>query len=175
MVMTINLPDLPQAVRLYLDTKVSVSVGTIFPAGGTNVTPGETFFFRVTVTNATAVNGGIALSNVRYQIRVLNPSVATLQVPPSSVGSAIGGGGSALNPGDFVGFFELNPSSTDLSYLEIGESPPDGITFHGKAGSGSAGGTTTITARILANPDINALFPQNENSGTATRDLPVVG
>jgi hypothetical protein len=170
--MAINLPDLPQAVRAYLDGKVTVTVSAPTPSGGTHIGPGETFTFRVNVVNASAANGGILLTNVRYSIRVEHPNVLKIKVP--TTGSSLDGSGAPIDSGDDpVGFLEFNPFSSDLSTLQIGET--DGFTFTGIAGKNLAGGTTAITAKILADPDINALFPRNEDSTSGTRNVEVVG
>lgn len=168
--MAVNLPDLPQAVRAYLDTKVTVTVSALTPVGQV-INPGETFTFSVTATNASAPNGGIALTNVRYQVSVGNANVARIRVP--STGTAIDAQGQPIAPNSEVGFFTFNPSGPDPSYLQIGEA--DALTLTGRAGTNQAGGTTTITARIQGDPDINALFPRNENSAAGTRGVSVAG
>jgi len=151
----INLPDLPQAVVAYITSRVTVTVGAVVPTTGQVLNPGETFTFRVTAHNAPAPNG-IALTNVRYRVSVNPASGATIRVP--SAGTAIDGHGQPIAPNSNVVFFNFNPSGEDPSYLQIGEAdslPP--IT--GTAGPNP--GLITITARIEADPDINALFPRN--------------
>jgi hypothetical protein len=169
--MAVNLPDLPQAVRAYLDTKVTVTVSALTPSVGQFVNPGETFTFNVTATNASAPNGGIALTNVRYQISVGNANIVRIRVP--NTGTAIDAQGQPIDPNSEVGFFTFNPSGDDPSYLQIGET--DSLSLTGRAGPNSAGGTTTIVARIQGDPDINALFPRNENSTSGTRSVSVAG
>jgi len=169
--MAINLPDLPQAVRTYLNSKVTVTVSPPTPSSGTSIGPEETFTFRVNVVNAPAANGGILLINVRYSIHVENPNVLKIRVPTS--GSSLDGSGAPIAPGTEVGFLEFDPFSPLLSTLQIGET--DGFTFTGIAGKGQAGGSTAITAKVLADPDINALFPRNEDSTSGTRSVAVVG
>jgi hypothetical protein len=169
--MSINLPDLPQAVRAYLNGKVTVTVSSLTPASGSSINPGETFSFSVNVSNASGANGGIALTNVRYQIRVANPNVIRIRVP--SAGTSLDSSGQPIAANSEVGFLEFNPSSPDTSYLQIGET--DSLSFTGRAGSNQQGGSTTISAKILANPDINALFPRNEDSTAVTRSVTVVG
>jgi hypothetical protein len=169
-IVPINLPDLPQAVRAYLDTRVTVTVSALTPTGQV-INPGETFTFSVTATNASAPNGGIALTNVRYQVSVVNASVARIRVP--STGTAIDAQGQPIAPNSEVGFFTFNPSGEDPSYLQIGET--DSLSLTGRAGPSPAGGSTSIRARIQADPDINALFPRNENSTQGSRNVSVVG
>jgi hypothetical protein len=169
--LAINLSDLRQAVIDYLNNKVTVVVSQLTPASGNVIGPGEKFTFSVTVTNASAANGGIALNNVRYVVSVGNANVATIRVP--SDGTALDGAGHPINANADVGFFNYDPSGDDLSYLQIGES--DSIRLSGTAGTNSAGGNTTITARILADPDIYELFPRNERSTAGIRTVSVVG
>jgi hypothetical protein len=169
--MAINLQDLPKAVRAYLDEKVTVTISDPTPSGGTFIEPDETFTFRVDVFNASAANGGIPLINVRYSIRVEHPDVLKIHVP--TTGSSLDGSGHTIAPGTEVGFFEFNPDSPASSTLQVGEA--DGLNFRGKAGPNRAGGSTRIQAKILADPDINALFPRNEDSSPGIRSVTVVG
>jgi hypothetical protein len=170
-IMTINLPDLPQAVRAYLDTKVAIQVSEFTPAAGDSINPGETFTFSVRVTNASAANGGVALTNVRYHVLVSNANV-TVRVPTG--GSSLDGSGQPIEANDDVRFFNFNPAGNlGLSYLQLGETQSLMVT--GTAGTNPAGGTSAITARIEADPDINALFPRNETTPTAFRNISVVG
>jgi hypothetical protein len=169
----INLPDLPQAVRAYLDTKVNVTV-ELRPDNGPIVNQGEGCHILVNVRNASAGDGGIALTNVRYQVSVKDPTLAKFFVPGQSAGTAIDEHGQPLAAGALVGFFNWNPSDPDQSYLRIGEDTSPGIRFNGKVGAGAAGFTVLISARILADPDLNALFPRNENSTWGTTAVDVV-
>ncbi|WP_448640764.1 hypothetical protein [Geodermatophilus sp. URMC 63] len=169
--MALNLSDLPQAVKAYLNDKVTVTVSPPKPDNGESINPGETFKFTVTVTNAPADNGGIALSNVRFSIRVANPDVIKIRVPTN--GSATDISGDPIAAGSEVGFLLFDPTSSDVSTLRVGET--DTFTFTGRAGSGTESGSTTITARILADPNIDALFPRNGSSSTSTQSIAVVG
>jgi hypothetical protein len=153
--MAINLLDLRTAVINYLATKVAIDVSPVQPASGTTLCPGETFTFSVTATNASRANGGIGLTAVSYQVEVfLGTSNASIRVPTG--GSAIDKGGNPLPAGAEVDFFEFDPSSNDTSYLSPGES--DLLLFAGRA---TASGAAAIRARILADPDINDIFPRS--------------
>lgn len=153
--MAIILAELREAVITYLATKVNIDVSPIRPASGTGLSPGESFTFSVTATNASRGNDGVGLSAVRYQVEVtVGAGVANVIVPTG--GSAIGAGGNALQAGAAVDFFEFDPSGNDQSYLAPGES--DVLVFSGRAtGTGGA----AIRAKILANPDLDDIFPRN--------------
>jgi len=57
-----------------------------------------------------------------------------------------------------VEFFNFNPSDFNLSYLQIDES--QSLTFNGNAIHNFASGFRLI-AKILADPDLNSVFPRN--------------
>jgi len=174
--MAINLPDLPHAVNAYLDTKVKVTVRDIHPSSGsgTVINPNDTFTFNVHVANASAANGGVALTNLRYQVSI-HPATgshedASIQVPSGR--TAIDGSGHPIGVGTFVKFFTFNPSGDVPSYLDVGG--VHAIQITGKASPGAAGGNAIITANIQADPDINALFPRNGNSTGGTETVTAV-
>ncbi len=171
--MAINLRDLPQAVRDYLDNKVTVTVSALQPANGLAINPNETFTFVVSVTNATAAAGGIALANVRYELLISPPNVAKLLVPTGGSATASGSGDEPLPPNAEVTTFIFSPSGADPSSLQVGET--DSLTFAGKAGSSQAGGGASISARIRADVDLNELFPRNESSAAGSKGFTVVG
>jgi hypothetical protein len=155
MAMAVILSELRTAVIDYLATKVNIEVPAIQPASGTGLSPGETFTFSVTATNASRANGGIGLTAVRYQVEVfLGAGNANIRVPTG--GSAIDGSGNPLPVGAEVDFFEFDPSGNDTSNLSPGES--DVLVFSGRA---TGGGAAAIRARILADPDINDILPRN--------------
>jgi hypothetical protein len=167
----INLPDLPQAVRAYLDTKVAVTVEVNQDVGEV-INPLEACYIRVNVSNASVGNGGIALTNVRYQVLVNDPSVVQFYVPQQLAGRSIDEHGQYLVPGRLVGFFNFDPSDPDVSYLRIGENTS--YRFNGRIVTGAGGFTAAVSVRILADPDLNALFPRNENSTWGTTGVEVV-
>jgi len=185
--MAITLRDIRTAVQNYLDTHVGVSISGLTPAGGVSIQPNEVFTFSVTANNSSAADA-IRLVNVRYHIRVLNPAVAKLVVPSSNpdangVTYKSGPGGFFsfnLAPNAEVGEMFLFPPASGIfapdkaGDLDIGDI--DTIAgLKGKAGSAPAGGSTSITCAVLAEADLDFLFPKNEDSASATRALTVVG
>jgi len=125
----------------------------------------------LSVKNASATQGGIALTNVRYQIKIANPNVLKVFVLPHTAGNTIDGNGHPLTPDNLVGFMEYDPNNEDQSYLHIGDA--FSIRFNGR--SGMHGGSTTRTAKIVADPDINELFPRNEDSAAGKTDVTISG
>lgn len=167
--MAINLRDIPDAVRTYLNTKVAVTIGPIAEAGQ-QLNPNEPFSFSVTVANANAANGGVALKNVKYRVAIIHATVAKLKAPSASTDLA----GNPLVAGTEVNGFIFSPAATNaFSVLEVGDT--DVFTVQGKAGSAPAGGSTQIQVRIIADVDVDSLFPKGEDTPTATRALQVVG
>ena len=166
--MAINLADVPGAVKTYLDTKVSVGISLFTPTTGVTIGPNETFTFNVEVKNALV--GGVALSNVKYRIAVANPAVAKIQVP--AAGTSTSPAGAPLLIGTFVDGFIYSPTGANSS---LGVGDIDNLPLTGKAGPGGTGGTTKINARILADVDLNQLFPKGQDSALANEPLTVVG
>jgi len=174
--MAINLNEIPAAVRAYLDTKITVSVSPLTSAAGPTINPSENFSFSVTVTNANAALGGIALKNVRYILTVDNSAVGKLKVP--AIGSSTDLTGAVLAAGAEVAAFIYSPPTFVFigdSAATLGVGDADTQSFSGKAGAAVAGGTTTIRARILADVDLDQLFPKGEDTSVALRTLSVVG
>jgi hypothetical protein len=166
--MSIELTDLRTAVQVYLNTKVKVSVSELVAAVPNTINPGEGFTFSVTARNAAIADGGIALSNVRYHLRVADSTIGKLIVPPTTIGTAKSLGGNDLTPGAQVTemfFFPLDERN------RLGQGEAD--TISGLRGKAGVLGTTNIRLEILADPDINFLFPRNGNSVTASRELKV--
>jgi hypothetical protein len=155
-VVNVTLGDLRHAVISYLTSKVSVSISSPVPTG-----QGLEFNFTVTVANTSEANGGVGLTNVRYQVEVetVASGIARILVPDG--GSSIGPHGEPLNARSWVEFFNFDPSDTDLSYLQMGES--HSLTFTGYVGQASETGFNLI-ANIQADPDINSVFPRNFTS-----------
>ena len=156
------------------------------------INPNEQFTFSVTATNSSAADA-IRLVNVRYQVSVANPAVGKLVVPatnPDANGiryrgpvGIFAGPLVDLAPNAEVGTMFLFPPASSTGGpifieragdLDVGDS--DTISgLKGKAGPGAGGGNSQITCRILAEPDLDFLFPKFEDSPTATRVLNVVG
>lgn len=161
--MDVTLGELRQAVINYLDNNVTISISEPVRTDGTE------FKFTVTVTNASAAEGGVGLTNVRYLIQVRGPGSplnAGIQVP--SGGSSTGPHGESLDRNSWVEFFNFDPSDADLSYLQIGES--QSISFTGSASFGNP--NFALIARIQADPDLNSVFPRNYISAEGTVDSP---
>jgi hypothetical protein len=163
----INLSELPAAMIQYLLTKVDIDITLAnVSGGGPPVNPGDTFEIRMNVDNASSTDDGIALTDVRYELRMSTPGIAQIRVP--GAGTAIDGGGNPIPANTWVEFLTFNPSAPDPSYLSVGES--DSLQFAGRA---IAAGSTQVRARIQADPDINALFPRNHLTATHSVGLHV--
>ncbi len=167
--MAINLRDIPDAVQAYLNTKVNVTFSP-FIIPGTSLNPNEGFTFSVSASNADAANGGVALKNVKYRISVDDPAVAKVLVPAG--GSATDLAGNPLVAGTKVGAFIFAPTGASSS-LGVGDT--DSIALQGAAGSGSAGGTTSLQARIIADVDVDKLFPKGEDTPAKSKAITVEG
>ncbi len=194
--MAINLSDIRSSVQKYFDTKLQAEIGVTNPpltvvghppnlAQFTQLTPNQQFTYKITAKNA--ADGGVRLVNVRYRLQVDNPSVLKLIVPEAAKATATGRPlghlgheqtGPPLNPGQQVDFMVLTrapgrlPSPSSTTILEVGGSGAlDDL--HGVAGT--AGGTTTnIKFDILADPDLDFIFPKGENGRVgASFDLKV--
>ena len=170
--MAINLRDIPEAVQNYMNTKVTVAVSSFTPAVGATINPNELFTFNVTTTNANAAGGGITLKNVKYRIQSANANVAKIKVPAGGTSTDLLG--NALAVGTEVAAFIYNPTAaTANDTLGVGDS--DILSLTGKAGASPAGGSTNIQARILADVDLDSLFPKDEDTSVVTRNISVVG
>jgi hypothetical protein len=189
--MSIVLRDLRAAVQNYLDTHVTVTVSPLTPAVGVTIQPNEPFTFDVTGTNLSGPDA-IKLVNVRYHIWVENPAIAKLVVPthnPNFNGITYKGWTSTPDVGLFLVNLPANaevaemylfpPASGPFPQDKAGDLNPgdsDSILgLKGKAGPAAGGGSTQITCRIQADPDLDFLFPKNEDSPTVTQTLTVVG
>jgi len=168
--MSINLKDIPDAVKFYLDNKVNVVVNPPVPAGGTKISPNEAFTFSVKATNATKAAGGVDLKNVLYRVRVGDPAIATFTVPSAASGTARDDSGNTLAPNTPVSFMVFTPTG-DLNKLLAGES--DTLNLHARAGLGGNGGTTQLGARIVADIDLDSLFLTREDPPGNKIDLTV--
>jgi hypothetical protein len=162
----INLKDIPDAVKDYLNTQVTVTITPFVPSAGTSVNPAETFTFDVKATN----NGGIALKNVKYKVLAVNPHIAKVRVPAGGTATDLAGTSLAANAE--VGAFIFDPSG---SAFDLPAGDTDTVRVTGKAVSGASGGTTGIRASVLADIDLDQLFPKGEDTGTSQRTLTVVG
>ncbi|MDX6693547.1 MAG: hypothetical protein QOF02_1150 [Blastocatellia bacterium] len=174
--MAINLKDVPDAVKAYVNTRVAVTVSAFTPSAGNSIQPNEKFTFTVTAANATPANGGINLKNIRYRIESASPAVAKFPVEGQPGGTATPLDGTTL-PLDITapaGAILITPAAnSDNSKLEPGET--DSIVVRGIAGSAPAGGDSSIRVRVLADVDLDQLFPRNEDTPVTSRTLHVEG
>jgi hypothetical protein len=194
--MTINLRDLRTAVRDYLDSKVTVTISAPTSTSGSNVIPSHAVFtFSITAQNAASPDG-IRLVNVRYHLRTLNPAAAKLVVPATNPDvNGIRYKGLLHQP--VLAFFDLIPNTEhDETFLfppasPVGTTLPidragdldvgDSDTISGIKGKTGVGGgvegavSGTITCRVIAEPDLDFLFPKNEDTATASKTFLVFG
>lgn len=166
--MAINLKDIPDAVKAYLTTKVTVTVENLTPVG-TVINVGETFTFRVKVQNASEANGGVAFNEISYVIEAAPGTIAHVQVPSGGIATSASSGGTTLTSGQFVPLFFFSPTvGTDLRSLTPGET--DTLTITGKA---LAKGPATISARIRGNVDEKALLGKGETTKSGVLNINV--
>ncbi len=158
-----SLRDIPDAVKAYLNTQVTVTITQVKPAGGTTITPNEEFDVHIKATNATT-STGVRLKNVRYRVSFDNPTVADFNIPQDD--------GTLTNIAGGEKLFTPEPEQ-DESTLGVGES--DTIILRAKAGSAAGGGTTTVRARVLADIDLDSLFPKGEDTPVASKTVNVIG
>lgn len=166
--MAINLRELRQACEDYVNNKVTVTVTQPTPSSGTQINANEQFGFRVTAVNANSANGGVQLTNVRYRIEVnptvpTNPNSATVKVP--RLGRTTDLAGNPLGGGAFVTAMIHQPLLDAAAVLAVGES--DTLGFDGKTGTEN-GGLFTIRARVIADVDEEFLFPDDQDSTSAS-------
>lgn len=164
-----ELRDIPAKITEYLNTKVKVTISPITPATGNSLGPGEKFTFKVTVANANAVNLGVALRNVKYQVEVDNDA-AMLVVPLS--GGATDLAGIPVPGGAVVRAFIFYPGGDNF---ELGVGETDSLAVTGIAASAPDGGVGALRARIRADVDLTQLFPRGEDTPPVTRLLEVTG
>ena len=159
--MVVNLQEIRTAVLTYVDTKVTCSVSAIIPDVPIALSPSEGFTFNVTVSNAAVAAGGIRLTNVRYVISASSSNVKLI-VPPVTVGNArvIGLLPLALNPGTETSGYILTPPAGDLKILDPGETD----TITGLKGIAKSLGAFSVCFHILADIDLDFLFPQDAPS-----------
>jgi len=178
--MTVVLRDIRTAVQNYLDTHVAVSISPITPKTGTVVNKSELFTFTVSVTNSSAADA-IRLVKVRYHLHVQTPAVAKLVVPatnPDAQGITyknLPGGDFASNlaPNAEVADMYLFPSPSNFlgegsGDLDVGDKDTIEVT-----GRGLVVGGTDIKFRVLAEADLDFLFPHFEDSATVVQKVDV--
>jgi hypothetical protein len=147
---------------------ISVKIHSLFDlTGSREIRPTEKFSFSVTVTNSSEADA-VRLENVRYHLKVEDPSVAKLLVPaenPNEDGTGYQGVDPAsgdlvaLEPGAEVDEMILLPAATLRGHipvvfemagdLDIGDS--DMLKVRGKA---LAVGSTQLTCQVSGTPDV---------------------
>jgi hypothetical protein len=175
--MAIAFTDLRAAVQTYLNTQVTCTIPSLVPDVPSALSPGEGFTYSIQARNAPAPSG-IALTNVRYHVRVVNPAIGRLIVPsPLIAGPARAGAGPnapVLPAGTPVAAMFLFPSflgtGTDLRRLDVGDSD----TISGLKGKALARGTLEVRVNIIADPDDAFLFPRNVDSTEGRRTIQVI-
>jgi hypothetical protein len=169
--MPINLKDIPDAVRAYMNSKVPVLITQLKATAGTAISPSELFEIHIQVTNSDPA-ANVGLKNVKYRVSIDNPAVAKLIVPPTAVGKTTDLAGGPLIAGQEVSAMIFDPAN---SAFELPAGDLDTLVLTGKAGSTPGGGTTTVRARVLADIDLDALFPKGEDTPPTSKTLTVVG
>jgi len=138
------------------------------------LSPNEGFTFSISVQNTAYALGGIRLINVGYHISVADSSKAKLIVPPATVGRATSSHtfpAIVYAPGtEQSGYYLVPPEGHDIKALDAGETD----TIAGLRGIAKALGTTQIRVHILADPDLDYIFPKREESATAQRSFTVM-
>jgi len=172
--MAINLADITDAVQTYLNTKVAVAITDVTPADGdgTKINPGEDFVVHLETTNAAAASGGVAIRNLKYRLTVADGSVAKLIVPGTLINRTTSlDGKTVLTEGDERTGMIVEP--TAFSKLAAGEGAT--LTVKGKASDAAKGGKTSVNVRVLAEVDLDQLFPQGEDTPETTASVRVSG
>jgi hypothetical protein len=75
--MALSIEELQQSTRIYIGTKIKIWVTEFRPDVPPKLNRNEGFSFNISVEN----QGTIVLVNLRFSIRVANPTIAKLIVP----------------------------------------------------------------------------------------------
>ena len=169
--MAIELKDISDAVQAYLNKKVTIAITDVTPADGDHVNPGESFEVHIEATNASATSGGVALKNLKYRVSVDDGSVAKLIVPAGTFFHTTDLDGNVLTKG--AARTSMIVQNTIDTKLAVGDSAT--LVVSGKAGDGATGGSTSVKVRVLADIDLDELFPQGEDTPVVTKALTVNG
>lgn len=147
---------------------ISVKIHSLFDlTNSREIRPTEKFSFSVTTTNSSEADA-VSLKNVRYHLKVEDPTKAKLLVPaenPDDNGTGyqgmdpVSGDLVVLAPGAEVAEMVLLPSATVRGQapvifemagdLDVGDS--DVLTVYGQA---LATGTTQLTCQVSGEPDV---------------------
>ena len=169
--MAIDLRDISDAVQSYLNKKVAIAITDLTAAEGDSVNPGETFDVTVEATNADSTSGGVALKNLKYRVSVDDGSVAKLVVPTGMFFHTTDLDGNVVLPGsERTSMIVEQTLATKLPAGDTGR-----LHVSGKASGAATGGKTSVRARMLADVDLDELFPQGEDTPVATKSLAVIG
>ncbi|MCI5121642.1 MAG: hypothetical protein D3908_10720 [Candidatus Electrothrix sp. AUS4] len=154
--------------------EISVQIHSLFNLmNSREIRPTEKFTFSVTTINSSEADA-VALENVRYHVRVEDPAVAKLIVPPTNpdeIGTvykgldATSGELVALAPDTEVGEVHLFPKAITKP-VDIGEDSPVIIEGAGalKVGDSDrlilkgialATGSTQLTCQVSGEPDVD--------------------
>jgi hypothetical protein len=170
--MAINLADITSAVQTYLNKKVVVAITDVTPADGDgkNINPGEEFVVQLSTTNADAASGGVTIRNLKYRVTVDDGSVAKLVVPGTLINRTTSLDGKTV--------FAEGEEHTGMiidHFVDSTLAPGDVVPFtvKGKAGDAAKGGKTSVNVRALADVDLDALFPQGEDTPETTASVKV--
>jgi len=170
--MAINLADITDAVETYLNKKVVVAITDVTPDDGTKINPGEGFVVHIETTNADAASGGVAIRNLKYRLTVDDGSVAKLVVPGTLINHTTSLDGKIVfAAGEEHTGMIIEPAA--FSKLAAGDS----VTFSvkGLASDAATGGKTSVNVRVLADVDLDELFPQGEDTPETTASVRVSG
>lgn len=170
--MAILLKDVRAELQHHLNSQVSTSAS--FRAGtGSVINAGESVLVDVTATNSAAVDS-VQLINVVYHLRIGSPAVARLSKPSPAQGVARSG----PKPGDaaildlafpVAEYYLHPPAGTDPKVLTPGETD----TIFGLPAKALAAGSTSVYVNVLADLDLQWLFPKMEDSPTVSKTLTV--
>jgi hypothetical protein len=175
--MAITLMDFRAAVPTYLNTSVLCTIPSLVPDVPSALSPGDGFTYSLQARNAPAP-AGVALTNVRYQVRVVHPAIGALLVPSPLIGGlARAGAGphaAVLAPGTWVAAMILYPpflgTGTALRRLDVGETD----TLSGLKGCALARGALELRVCILADPDNLFRCPRDAGSSEGRRTIQVI-
>jgi hypothetical protein len=151
--MALRLEELQESTRVYIETQTRVTVSNFRPDVGPKLNRNEGFSFDIEMQNL----GSIGLVNLRVIIRVANPAIAKLIVPPLEMGSvhtAFTSDSPTVPPGTEVQDMILFPRFDTL--LPNGQN-----SFTKLRGKAHAGGSTNLEVEVLAEPDIHSTFRHN--------------
>ena len=170
--MAINLADITSAVRTYLNQKVTVVITEVAPEGDEKkINPGEEFEVRLETSNAVAASGGVAIRNLKYRVSVDDGSVAKLVVPGIIANRTTSvDGKNVLTAGEEHTSMLIEPILVGTA-LAAGESVP--FSLKGKASEAANGGKTSVNVQVLADVDLDALFPQGEDTPKKSAEFKV--